>query len=172
MTKGMGRAAGAGRGRKAAVSAQDAPRDAERNEMSAGALTGTNGRERHILSVTFDGEPVPKQRPRVWKGRARTPQRTVDAEKRIGWLVKAAIVGDDLPTDDLIRLRLVFRSAYSVGNGRTADLDNCVKLVMDALNGVVWADDRQVYAIEAVMHRLASESSTTVDAWALRDEVE
>jgi Holliday junction resolvase RusA-like endonuclease len=31
-----------------------------------------------------------------------------------------------------------------------ADIDNLVKLTMDALNGVAWNDDRQIVRLEAV----------------------
>jgi Holliday junction resolvase RusA-like endonuclease len=31
----------------------------------------------------------------------------------------------------------------------TSDLDNAVKAIADALNGIVWADDRQVHELVA-----------------------
>jgi Holliday junction resolvase RusA-like endonuclease len=41
---------------------------------------------------------------------------------------------------------------FCYGNGG-ADLDNLVKAVLDALNGVVWEDDVQVVSMSARIHR-------------------
>jgi Holliday junction resolvase RusA-like endonuclease len=43
------------------------------------------------------------------------------------------------------------------------DLDNCVKLLMDALNGILWRDDAQVTDI-AVIKRYAEIAQTTLIA--------
>lgn len=118
-----------------------------------------------LCRVVVPGEPVPKGRPRVWKGRARTPLRTVEAELRFGWRVKAACVGLDLPSDRLFRVELVFRSTWPRGSSRGCDIDNATKLALDALNGVVWRDDHQVIELVAQMERGAATPETVISIY-------
>jgi Holliday junction resolvase RusA-like endonuclease len=101
-----------------------------------------------ILRMTVPGEPVPKGRPRFGKGRTFTPVKTRQAEAAVKWAAVVARLkgsGHGKPTADPIALTCRFYRA----NGRTADLDNLVKLVTDALNGIVWKDDRQVVQLHA-----------------------
>jgi len=78
-------------------------------------------------------------------GHSYTPARTRQAEERIRLEVVAAR-GPGRDLDDAPRaLTLRFYRA----TGRTADLDNLVKLVKDALNGIAWRDDRQVVQLHA-----------------------
>ncbi len=35
---------------------------------------------------------------------------------------------------------------------RTGDLDNCLKVLLDSLTGVIWADDSQITEIHAYRH--------------------
>lgn len=114
-----------------------------------------------LLSVTVPGEPAPKGRARQGRGRTYTPAATVDAEQRLGWAFRAAhVIRND--HDDL-GLRVVFRASTR----QRRDLDNCIKLVCDAANGIVWRDDVQVIRIEADMIRGVSDPGTTVEAWVI-----
>src|SRR5262245_31443537 len=112
--------------------------------------------------IVIAGEPVAKARPR-WNsktGRTYTPQRTQEAEERIGWELRAA---------------KEFRGSSAVGRfgveitittTRKGDLDNYAKLILDAANGVLWADDRQVDDLHVVRVR-SSPPSTRVRWWVL-----
>lgn len=42
------------------------------------------------------------------------------------------------------------------------DLDNIVKIIMDALNGIAWNDDKQVYAIDATRHYHEEEDQVSI----------
>lgn len=115
-----------------------------------------------LLTLHLDGEPVAKGRPRFGKGgKVYTPEATAAAENKLGWEVKRAYPGIE-PTGALVSLTVVFRSAGSAAkrNGR-ADLDNLVKLVKDALNGIAWLDDSQVVHIDATLFR----ASPTPGTW-------
>jgi len=109
-----------------------------------------------VLSCIIPGQPVPKGRPRafiVGKGSRRfarfyTPAKTVDAEKALAEQVMLCTGGRALPIQNSVRVMLTFRSGRRPGRG--ADLDNLVKLVLDALNGVIWSDDRQVVELHAI----------------------
>jgi Holliday junction resolvase RusA-like endonuclease len=115
-----------------------------------------------LLSVTVPGEPVPKSRARLGRGRAYTPAATTTAEQRFGWAFRAAKVARN-DHDDL-GLRVVFRASTH----QRRDLDNCIKLVCDAANGIVWRDDVQVTRIEADMIRGVDDPGTTVEVWIAR----
>lgn len=132
------------------------------------------------ISFVVPGRPIPKERPRATKtGRMITPKKTRTAEKAIGGLARAAMRGRN-PMTCAIRLNIVFVFAIPSGwnkstrnaalEGRVwhvtpADLDNMTKLVSDACNEVVWADDGQV-AIITVGKRYGSpeRSEVTISA--------
>lgn len=64
---------------------------------------------------------------------------------------------------------LVGQVGFSVVFTRTkrlADLDNLIKAVSDAANGIAWADDRQVRCIEAHLQS-GNEDVTTLKVWTL-----
>jgi crossover junction endodeoxyribonuclease RusA len=90
------------------------------------------------FELFVDGRPVPKGRPRVTNGYTYTPPRTVLWEQSIRVLAKSKLRGAP-PLDGRLKVYLSFFGARS-----NADLDNLAKAVLDALNGVVYADDRQI----------------------------
>ncbi|MBA9005991.1 RusA family crossover junction endodeoxyribonuclease [Thermomonospora cellulosilytica] len=104
---------------------------------------------RLIARFVVDGEPLSKERARVihrdGKARSYTPDRTTQAEGRVGWAFRQA-AGPHRPDPD---------SAYSVlvtfhpGTRQRRDIDNMLKLVLDALSGIAWADDDQVVHVAA-----------------------
>jgi Holliday junction resolvase RusA-like endonuclease len=104
------------------------------------------------VRLTLDLEPVPKERHRTSaaeytqigtqrvKTRAAhsyTPQRLEAYEAEVGWLLRQARVKRN-DTDDL-GVHAVFHV-----RGHQPDIDNLVKSLFDACNGVAWRDDRQV----------------------------
>ncbi len=95
------------------------------------------------LSFTVHGPPVPKARARVVKGRAFTPKRTRDYESHVTAVAFAAASRcSKWPKDATYALIVVVWRAANRG-----DLDNYLKAVSDALNGIAWNDDRQVTRI-------------------------
>lgn len=121
-----------------------------------------------LISLRVAGEPVPKARPRHGKnGRVYTPDKTLAAEEAIGWRVRECYIGL-VPTDRPVGIDLVFacRGSRAKRNGR-ADLDNLVKLVKDALNGLVWLDDSQVENLHARLRRQSDDPGTTIEVYLL-----
>lgn len=94
-----------------------------------------------VLRFTVPGEPLGKSRPRVTKNGTFTPKATREAEAR----VRAALDAEH-PTPLLV----VEGEALSISlmiyrfERRPRDVDNLLKLVMDALNGLAYVDDSQV----------------------------
>jgi len=84
-----------------------------------------------MYELVIMGRPQPKQRPRVTKSHTYTPSKTTSRENQI--LAKwQEIYGREELEDDL---ELICQFFYS--DRRTADADNLIKLVADAL-GVVY----------------------------------
>ena len=118
------------------------------------------------LSIRIPGEPVSKARAKLrvlpnGKVTSYTPSGTVAAEREIALIAKAH---GARPTADLdFRVTMTFR----LGSWQRRDIDNLMKLVLDALTGVVWADDSQVRSVTATLERGADPNGTTVVVTAL-----
>lgn len=95
-------------------------------------------------NFSVPGKPVAKGRPRLGKhGKFYTP--TAKEEKRLAsdLLVYARCAGFHETKRD-VRLKLVFC-------GSRGDIDNLIKHFMDAANGILWVDDRQVVDVHATV---------------------
>lgn len=70
------------------------------------------------------------------------------------------------PAGTAVEVRLHFffaRQRHRLGpHAQRPDLDNLVKLVLDALNGVAWADDGQVSHVIASKSRIAVTEPQTI----------
>ena len=87
---------------------------------------------------TVEGEPMSKSRARVTRtGHAYTPKATVDAERRVRETFGATAC-------EAFSVPVGVELAFYQGTRARKDIDNMTKLVLDALNGVAWADDVQV----------------------------
>lgn len=116
-----------------------------------------------IRDVIISGRPVPKARPRVYGRHAVTPQRTLEAEHRLrdeyirqngpcrpfsGKILVDCVFYAPVPKswpkakrEQALDGRLPFMSR--------PDIDNLVKLVLDALNGTAYEDDAQITGLSA-----------------------
>ncbi|WP_237173024.1 RusA family crossover junction endodeoxyribonuclease [Paracandidimonas lactea] len=114
------------------------------------------------VSFMVPGKPVGKGRPRAAK-RGRhitlyTPEETASYESTVALAAGQAMAGQPLidgPVDVLMRIALPVPASWSQKKQREAlagtlvptvkpDMDNVIKAVFDAINGVVWNDDTQV----------------------------
>jgi len=93
--------------------------------------------------ITVNGNPIPKGRPRVYRGHAVTPEATRDYEALVR--SAAAICWQGEPTTEPVRVELLFWRSNKI----RCDIDNLTKAVLDALNGVVWEDDEQIIQLVA-----------------------
>lgn len=110
---------------------------------------------------TVAGEPFAKQRPRFnrTQGRTFTPPKTIMYENK----VLAAFVakyGEVIPTEQPVTIRICaiypvpkswskkkkIQAADRLLFPKKHDWDNIGKIICDALNGVVWHDDRQIFS--------------------------
>ena len=101
----------------------------------------------------YDLKPIPKGRPRfstVTKT-VYTPHRTADYEEAVAWHYKQ-YDGTEHSGPLKLTVRFYFRGDKSKYHTKVPDLDNLLKAFMDAINGIAWADDKQVVEIEASKH--------------------
>ena len=102
-------------------------------------------------------QPQPKQRPRVVGKRAYTPDRTRDYERLIAWY--AGIAHPDNPLSGDLWVTCYF---YRKGQ-RRADVDNLLKAVLDACNGILWHDDQQIVALTGLVQYGSKSGSVVVE---------
>ena len=98
-----------------------------------------------VARYSIEGEPASKERPRFSGKGTYTPAATTKAELAVGWKFREAARGHqaEAGADYGVAAR------FFCGNRRRRDIDNMLKLVLDALNGVAWADDSQVTEVSA-----------------------
>lgn len=91
-------------------------------------------------SIVFDvpGKPRPKARPRVTSHGTFTPKAAADWERVVG---QYAFLAGLRPVDGACEVHV-----WLCGVGLTGDVDNYLKAILDGLNRVAYADDRQVKA--------------------------
>lgn len=118
------------------------------------------------VRFTIPGKVIPKARPRVVNGHAYTPQRTHDYEERVRISYYKAVgkrrFHDGVPLTVYIEARFAIPKSTpkkrveemdgALYMGRP-DCDNIAKSVLDALNGVAFADDSQVASLVVVKKR-------------------
>lgn len=113
------------------------------------------------IRFTIQGNPVAKGRPRFARRgnfvATYTPKNTAQAENEIQ---REALSHISEPITEPVELSIVFYMAIprstskkrseSLKNAphvKRPDVDNLAKLVLDALNGIAWKDDSQVYSM-------------------------
>jgi Holliday junction resolvase RusA-like endonuclease/endogenous inhibitor of DNA gyrase (YacG/DUF329 family) len=100
-----------------------------------------------LIRVHAHGDPSTKARPRLGQGRTYTPARTRAAEQALRWEFLAARAEPD--ADHELAVDVTFRTSTR----QRRDLDNLLKLLLDAANGWLWRDDVQVVEINARVER-------------------
>lgn len=118
-----------------------------------------------IVRFTVPGKPVGKGRPRAAKRGKHitlyTPQTTVTYESTVALAASQAMTGRPLiegPAEVLMTMVLPVPASWSKRKQADAlagqlmpttkpDMDNVVKAIFDAVNGIVWTDDVQVVGL-------------------------
>lgn len=108
-----------------------------------------------MTSYTFvhEGRPKPKERPRSGKnGRIYTPKATLEAEAELAASYEGPLFEGPIsiwmqfhPTSTTIQIEDWFGPISSL----RGDIDNYLKLPLDALQGLAYPNDRQVMSVVA-----------------------
>lgn len=112
-----------------------------------------------VLLIEIPGEPVSKGRPRFFGGHAVTPKETRGAEQVVGLMARQRLAGRAADDRALFAATLFFATSSPA----LRDLDNLAKLVLDALNKIVWKDDRQVEELHAKLVRGDARPRTVIE---------
>lgn len=105
-----------------------------------------------IVEFTIHGQPVGKQRPRVVRGHAYTPEKTRNYEHLVQYeyIRQGGKYLDGAIKADIVAYFPVSKSAQKKGAKqgdkccKKPDCDNIAKIILDALNGIAYKDDSQV----------------------------
>lgn len=113
-----------------------------------------------MIKLLIPGRPVPLQRSRTSSGRHYLPARS----KTYRLLVQAEWMAAGRPS---LGAEPFSASLRFYGARATADLDNLVKAILDALNTLAFVDDSQLVCLSGV-HKLPADARGTraeVDLW-------
>jgi Holliday junction resolvase RusA-like endonuclease len=122
-----------------------------------------------IARFTVEGEPVSKARARFTKYGSKvhtyTPEKTMQAERAVAWTYRQTVgATGDPSSEETFGLLAQFYN----GTQQRRDVDNMLKLLLDGLNGVAWADDMQVMEVSARKHYVSkAEARTEVVVYSL-----
>jgi len=115
------------------------------------------------ILIRIDGQPIGKGRPRFGNGRTYTPKRTRDYEARIAQAAQQEVrdsgwICSEAPVEMEVLAQFEIPKSWTKLKQRTAeqgnimparpDIDNVAKAALDALNGIVYADDSQVCKLD------------------------
>ncbi len=131
-----------------------------------------------MIVITIPGPPVGKGRPKFARRGAfvqtYTPEKTANYEALVKMAAQEAMAGMP-PLDGPVSIDLWLginppaswpnKKAMAALAGQTApitkpDLDNTLKGIMDACNGIVWLDDKQV--VQAIINKRYSATPQAV----------
>lgn len=96
-------------------------------------------------------------------GHVYLPKHLKALQDQIGWAAKSARAQDE-PTTFPVRMELI---AHFKGK-RHADIDNLAKLVLDALQGIIYVNDKQIVSLHLIIcecgeDQVTMRASTTSD---------
>lgn len=114
------------------------------------------------VTIWLEGEPVAKARPRMTRsGHVYTPDKTTKAENEIrrAWQEKhGSIIEGPVAVSVVFMLKMpetwskakkLMAQYREVLPTKKPDVDNLVKTVFDALNGLAYDDDKQIVELSA-----------------------
>ena len=108
------------------------------------------------IAFTVETTPYPQPRPRIVRRHAFEPRRITEYKNIIRTFAKIHMAGR-LPCSNLVQVDITIRRNKKIGSHNFGDVDNHVKAVLDALNGVCYRDDALVVKLVAVKEATTNE---------------
>lgn len=96
-----------------------------------------------VIAITIDAEPLPQSRPRFGNGKAYELPVLRNYKSTIALIAQRQLAGLK-PLTGALRCGLKFYRNFNETSRRFGDFDNLAKAVVDALNGIAFADDSQI----------------------------
>jgi len=121
-----------------------------------------------VVRIEVPGDPVAWARPRMNKGKAFTAERQREARSSLSWQIAMGWGRPKVERKKALGMTIEFvfkaRRKSDLGMLRVArpDLDNLVKLVMDAAQDIVFEDDAQIAEL-TVIKRWGEVSQTNIE---------
>ena len=117
-----------------------------------------------LLNVTVLGEPIAKTRPRFVRSLdlpnrgVRTYSDQADKQKQFQWYIRCLAPKFKIQGKEVkLSIELVFNAT-----SKLVDIDNLAKFVLDAGNGFLWEDDRQIEKLVARLNRVDRDPSVEI----------
>lgn len=106
------------------------------------------------MKITADITPVPLERMTNQKDSRKRflPKRSKDFRDSLQWIFKAAFSGEPLKTPLSVTLHF-YKDKNITAKTQYGDIDNLVKAVFDAGNGILWLDDSQIVELHTYKHK-------------------
>ena len=113
-----------------------------------------------VYRLEIPGKPMGKQRPKFGKGFTYTPQKTVDYENYVKLIFQQKYGQPNLTGQIKADIKVYFDIPQSTSKVKKAemlqntvrptkkpDCDNIAKIILDSLNGIAYADDKQIISL-------------------------
>lgn len=101
------------------------------------------------MTFQIDADPIPLARPRFSRGRAYLPQRSRNYREVLQAAVKSQLTESFRPFVGDLHCHLKFYRKFNPSSRRFGDIDNHVKAILDATQGLLFADDAAIVSITA-----------------------
>ena len=112
-----------------------------------------------MLKFTYSGTPKPQSRVRFANGRAYEKSDIKEYKWQIAHAAKLAMNGES-SWQTAVSVDIDIRRKFPTCSRRFGDIDNHIKAILDALNGVVWLDDSLITSVTARKVQSADEGIT------------
>lgn len=119
------------------------------------------------MKVTFPYPPSANRYWRIFRGRAVHSKEATDYKSAIKAMV------DCQPTDQSVAIDIVLHPKQNKDGSECKtiiDLDNCLKVTLDALQGLAYSNDRQVRKLSATYGQSLPDGGLTVTVSELPDK--
>lgn len=105
------------------------------------------------ISFSLPCDPIPLARPRFTHGRAYLPKRSRDYRELLQAAAKETMQNLGIaPLTGELSCEFEFYRKFKTACRNFGDLDNHIKASLDALQGIIFADDAQVVKVIASKH--------------------
>lgn len=132
--------------------------------------------------IEIPGKPMGKQRPKFGKGITYTPKQTVNYENYVKILFKQKYPDTFLAGELRVIIETYFKipknakksdklkmATNEIRPTKKPDCDNIAKIILDALNGVAYYDDKQVVSLQIEKYYATAKEKVTVEIQELKD---
>ena len=108
------------------------------------------------IAFSVDTNPYPQPRPRFGHGKVYEPERVKSYKKLLKVAGRQAMNGRPLFSTPIC-ITVTIRRNIKTDSRNFGDIDNHLKAVFDALNGVCYTDDKLIFAVGAAKIRSAKQ---------------